>query len=418
MEKSRSDILSELYAVRSVLSIVSQNEDEVNYVTNNEINPRERTIESLTRANTSRNSEIEGVHRYDCKKRVLEQEIRNNEATIQNSTSEISELKKTIRKDKLAYVGYFFIPLFEFYFLPLIIPFIICAAILIVVLLVLLKIDSSISIPVALSCAGAISLIVTIIVCIRENEVFSSGISDDKKKINDLNKKIASCQQKIIECKGKIQELEKIIAGGMIYTPRAVELRNEINKDRKEIDRLNSIINQKYQRIREIRNKSLQLISSARKSYQLIDFRDWKNIDLIIFYFETRRADTIKEALCLVDRERQNQSLLGALHMASEQICKTVNSSIAALTNNLEKALDRLNNTINSQNEETRIALGRNAETSNALLQQQNEQTAKLIQSNYSAQEMNRALLKKISTSSDRLVADMESQLRAQGISC
>ncbi|MGN0814286.1 MAG: hypothetical protein ACI4MH_03545 [Candidatus Coproplasma sp.] len=76
-----------------------------------------------------------------------------------------------------------------------------------------------------------------------------------------------------------------------------------------------------------------------------------------------------------------------------------------------------IENVQRSQNEETRRAIGRNTVRANALLQQQNEEMARLAQNNYSAQEMNKALLEKISTSSDRLVADMESQLRANGIS-
>ena len=45
----------------------------------------------------------------------------------------------------------------------------------------------------------------------------------------------------------------------------------------------------------------------------VLDPRDWANIDLIIFYYETGRADTLKEALQQVDRQRQNEALIKAI---------------------------------------------------------------------------------------------------------
>ncbi len=40
-----------------------------------------------------------------------------------------------------------------------------------------------------------------------------------------------------------------------------------------------------------------------------LDYRDWQNVDLIIFYIETRRAETLKEALYQVDRRNQDYDI-------------------------------------------------------------------------------------------------------------
>ena len=37
----------------------------------------------------------------------------------------------------------------------------------------------------------------------------------------------------------------------------------------------------------------------------IINYRDWDKLDMIIYLLETYRADTIKEALRIIDREQQ-----------------------------------------------------------------------------------------------------------------
>ena len=39
------------------------------------------------------------------------------------------------------------------------------------------------------------------------------------------------------------------------------------------------------------------------RSLRIKKLLDWSNLDLIIYYLETNRADTIKEALQLLDEE-------------------------------------------------------------------------------------------------------------------
>ncbi|MBQ7761046.1 MAG: zinc ribbon domain-containing protein [Clostridia bacterium] len=66
---------------------------------------------------------------------------------------------------------------------------------------------------------------------------------------------------------------------------------------------------------------------------KLIDTRDWANLDLVIFYFETGRARSMQEALQLVDRQRQNDRIVEAINEASYQICNTINAGIQHLQN-------------------------------------------------------------------------------------
>ncbi len=58
----------------------------------------------------------------------------------------------------------------------------------------------------------------------------------------------------------------------------------------------------------------------------LIDKRDWENLDLIIYYYETGRADSVKEALQLVDKERRNDALIEAIGIATNEICQSIHT--------------------------------------------------------------------------------------------
>ncbi len=58
---------------------------------------------------------------------------------------------------------------------------------------------------------------------------------------------------------------------------------------------------------------------------------DWGNVDLLIHYFSTGRADNMKEALQQVDRQRQTEDIVRAVNNASRQICGTITQAFTQL---------------------------------------------------------------------------------------
>lgn len=89
-----------------------------------------------------------------------------------------------------------------------------------------------------------------------------------------------------------------------------------------------------------------------------LDARDWQHLDLIIFYLETGRADTIKEALYQVDRQKQNDRLVEAIGEATELLCKTIKSSISSLQSSINENFRRLSFQLREQHREQLGALG------------------------------------------------------------
>lgn len=118
---------------------------------------------------------------------------------------------------------------------------------------------------------------------------------------------------------------------------------------------------------------------------KLIDTRDWENLDLVIFYFETGRAKSMQEALQLVDRQRQNDRIVEAINEASYQVCNTINAGIEHIQNvvvGCAKVLSTQLDEIASQQK----ALGR--EISNLQISASTMQNALKAKSNVSSNQL------------------------------
>lgn len=66
-----------------------------------------------------------------------------------------------------------------------------------------------------------------------------------------------------------------------------------------------------------------------------LDPRDWKYVDTLIFYFETGRADTMKEALQHLDHEIQTRQIINTVVRATEYLAETIRIGIQQITERL-----------------------------------------------------------------------------------
>ena len=136
----------------------------------------------------------------------------------------------------------------------------------------------------------------------------------------------------------------------------------------------------------------------------ILDPRDWGSIDLIIFYLTTGRADSLKEALQLVDRQRQMDSLVAAIGEATISICQTIKVSINDLRKDMAGCFDRLSIQLSNQHNEQMAKLGA---ISSSIGSMRTEIGAKL-DSIKSDTVMQTALLSKIDISSTKLADNAE----------
>lgn len=164
--------------------------------------------------------------------------------------------------------------------------------------------------------------------------------------------------------------------------------------------------------IAAIPQRSQKIVDAAVKTYPLIDFRDWENVDLLIYYFETGRADNMKEALQLVDRQRQTDQITRAIAMASKEICRTFDDSMRRLGSALSQSFGVLSRQMAQQHVELMAGMERQADEQRQMAAAQLSEIRAQTAEQRNTQAMNQALMEKISDSSLHLARQMDRQMR------
>lgn len=170
------------------------------------------------------------------------------------------------------------------------------------------------------------------------------------------------------------------------YDSQAEVFREYIEKDEAIIDNCNAKIKA---------NTSIYgdyAVALAQQFAPVLNLADWKNTDLIIFYMQTGRADTMKEALQQADRQRQTDSIINEVRNATRAIVSEINSGFAALGQAMVSCFSVLSSQMSSTHARTLNAMGQ--------IQSQN---AELI----SQSRLNNALQAKANLTSDKLCNDL-----------
>lgn len=175
------------------------------------------------------------------------------------------------------------------------------------------------------------------------------------------------------------------------------------------------IVSKDYEKVKSVSTKLSQEMYNALVAQfkSVLDIRDWEHIDLIIFNFETGRADTLKEALQQVDRKVQTDEIIEAIETAGQNISSTIRMSMNELRGDLNKSFNRLSEQLAIQHAEQMTALGninRNIERTNesiAKLQSATENNGKTLENISSAANLNNALIAKIGYDSMSLMDDV-----------
>lgn len=113
------------------------------------------------------------------------------------------------------------------------------------------------------------------------------------------------------------------------------------------IDQCNSQKNELNRKIDTIRNDTNIFAKALVKQYsKTINQSEWKNIDLLIYYLSTGRADSYKEALNLTDSKLNHNELVRMIGNAKEEIINTVHSTGASIRSSLSEASAKINSNI------------------------------------------------------------------------
>ncbi|MDE6605215.1 MAG: hypothetical protein K2K85_04245 [Clostridia bacterium] len=173
------------------------------------------------------------------------------------------------------------------------------------------------------------------------------------------------------------------LAHGFIDTDRGIFDCERYNLNvLNEFKEINKAVHKHYvPQCEKINNSSAAVYESLQKTFnKLLDERDWQYLDLIIFYIETGRAESIKEALQLLEREIQTKRIIGAIQEATECICSTIESAAARISAQLGVISNQLSQIASQQ----QVQIAQNAE----IISQAKLQNALIAKSNVTSEQL------------------------------
>lgn len=140
-----------------------------------------------------------------------------------------------------------------------------------------------------------------------------------------------------------------------------------------------------------------------RQKYSpILSESDWHSLDLIIYYLETNRADTVKEALQLADKQRQNDEIVIAIKGAANAITDTIQGGFLQLRADMVKCFSIMSNQIQIQ-----IIAEQQAAQNSRLINAIDNMSSSIVGVT-SAISVQNALQQKANASSEQLMSDMK----------
>lgn len=466
MEQDKTKILSDLYAIRATMSVVAELDDAVQperiavEMLSNELSRADSLIESSKNDLEITLDEKRDTAHTQLNELYKEREEREKKLAEEKGRRDWYEKELSRAKKKCSIFEYLRLAFIYDFFGVDSIPFDILVGLLIVGVIVSFSCGSLWShigywtgflynILITVSIILLYTFITTLSFALYNKHFYGKH---DRNGLMRCNYEIERNSKRLQEIEPKIEELKKVYAAydehlryatsgskrwgqgiSQIANCKADETKYyyaEIDKLIQEHEeRVTKLEGQKkeFERQKKLHQevvnanaeKTALIVKEGAAAYPLIDFRDWENVDLLIYYFETGRADDMKEALQLVDKQRQTDQITRAIAMASASICKTFDNTMRQLGSSLAQSFSVLSRQLSRQHAEMMYQMDQQAvdwremsEAQNRELRGLREQAAAEMNMQVSAQAMNQALLNKISVSSNRLADQMDRQMR------
>ena len=176
-----------------------------------------------------------------------------------------------------------------------------------------------------------------------------------------------------------------------------IELQNRIEESRYslafKVRQYNTMIQNK-ESLNTFVTKANALYAALEEAYADICHPDnWKNIDRIVYYLSTGRADNLRDALNLMDQRLNAELIANEIRASSEMIAGELHKIRQEVISAVNNAAERINNGI--------CSLGRALSESNAAVL---ASTERLV----TAQELNNSLQRQANKTCEQLLRDYQ----------
>lgn len=183
-----------------------------------------------------------------------------------------------------------------------------------------------------------------------------STIKDAKKQIEKETLNKQNLEKELDENNNQIY----LASNDHVVTEKINNAKNAFERERNErITKNKTFIEEaKKEIVPFVQNSKLLYEEAVEKYKNFLSPYDWENVDLIIFYFQTGRALTMKEALYQVDRQRQTDQIVKAIQSVGSNLCTTIKNSCSMISHQirsgfikLSQDVENLNKTVLSSNQ-------------------------------------------------------------------
>ena len=266
-----------------------------------------------------------------------------------------------------------------------------------------------------------------------------------RKAIKEKKNEIEKIQKRLDLMPEKIRSIEMDIEEAKEDKPRRLEkLEKKIEAKRQEICEAESVLKARRAVVRKEKEKDAVEIEKNLKELELSQSRvydkillfseeftkqyapvchpsNWKDIDSILYYLITGRAETLRDALNLMDRRRDAEMIAKELKAASELISQEVRKTREDLTEALAVCADRICQSVYNAGQAVftgMTVLAEEVNESNTLMKEANaisRENKRAMEKLVTAQELNNALREKSNATMEQLLRDYEFVNRNNG---
>ena len=231
--------------------------------------------------------------------------------------------------------------------------------------------------------------------------IFSLILRSHKKEIFSSKKNIEKFKKTITSLKSQLQS-DDYISMSINNDPEYIEMSAKFHREEEafikaknyDFTSLNNSIDCEKNNCAVFYDEFYGSYLSTFKD--VIDERDWKNLDLIIFMLETKRANNLQEALQQVDLYRSTEMIAKIIVSATNTICDRISREANKISFAIQNSIDSINNRLESI-----------AESQNRLNESINAVNSSIKES-ISVTELQNALIQKSNITSEQMANDIE----------
>lgn len=219
------------------------------------------------------------------------------------------------------------------------------------------------------------------------------SIKTTRREISRLEEDISDTHRSIPD---KTRELEESIQQRYL----------QIKREQDEIPKCQYAISQCQSQYKALREKGQVFTNGLVSAYGDFCHRDnWQHIDRILYYLNTGRAESLRDALILMDQRLNAEMIANEIRQSFVMISGEIQRATASITSAVSLSADRISAAVYDAGERITSSNQRIEET----MARSNDLAAKNLETNQrlvSAQELNNALQHKSNATMEQLMND------------